>query len=463
MLNRVAVAGGLARCWLVVAALLVIAFSASTAWAAPAEKRVALVIGNGAYRYAPTLRNAPGDARLMAETLNGLGFRLIGDGALIDLERPAMEQAIRSFGRALREGAVGVFYYSGHGLQIRGTNFMIPVSAKVATESDVKYELVDVSFVLDEMGNAGNRLNILILDACRNNPLGGRGLRSVGDGLATMTAPAGTAIAFATQPGNVARDGDGSHSPYTQALAQAIRTPGLDLFDTFNDVGLAVKKATSGQQQPWLSSSPIEGRFYFAGGGTAAVTVPDNTAEVDRAKAEIARLKREADNARAAIERANAEAAAFKRRQVEDEVRTDAKRQQAEADAIDEFRACKSAAKANQEASDQLKAQFDRLKSGWESLQSEKERLDATQAQINANQPYDASFFRYLANTQFQTYNTNLRELTADKDDYNRNKNALSSKIERFNARCAKSWNRRVIAAGCGDSDDSFCSELAGQ
>jgi uncharacterized caspase-like protein len=295
----------------------------------------------------------------MAETLGGLGFRVIGDGALIDAERPAMEQAIRSFGKALREGAVGVFYYSGHGLQVKGTNYIVPVSAKVADEADVKYELLDVGFVLDEMGNAHNRLNIVILDACRNNPLGGSGLRSAGAGLATMTAPAGTAIAFATQPGNVARDGAGSHSPYTEALTKALRTPGLDLFDTFNDVGLAVKKATGGNQQPWLSSSPIEGQFYFAGMGKQDVRPVDNSADVARARAELERLKREADQAKAAAEearaQARAEAQAEARRQQEredaraareeareqerEEARAEARRRQEREDAREEARA----------------------------------------------------------------------------------------------------------------------------
>ena len=102
-----------------------------------------------------------------------------------------------------------------------------------------------------------------ILDACRNNPLAGRGLRSTDGGLAQMRAPEGTLISYATQPGNVAQDGDGGNSPYTKALAQTIRRAGLDVFQTFNEVGLAVKRSTGGQQQPWVSSSPIDGKFYF--------------------------------------------------------------------------------------------------------------------------------------------------------------------------------------------------------
>jgi uncharacterized caspase-like protein len=229
------------------------------------ERRVALIIGNGAYRNAPPLGNPPNDARLMAETVRSANFEVVGGQPLINADRPAMERAIREFGQALRGGAVGLFYYSGHGIQVKGSNYLIPVTADVAQESDVKYELLDAGFVLDEMANARNRLNIVILDACRNNPFGDRGLRAVSSGLAQVTAPAGTVLAYATQPGAVASDGTGRHSPYTAALAQAIRQPGLDLFATFNTVGLQVKRTTGGQQQPWLATSPIEGQFYFTG------------------------------------------------------------------------------------------------------------------------------------------------------------------------------------------------------
>ncbi len=248
------------------------------AWASPAlaaERRVALVIGNGAYRHVSRLANPPGDARALAAALAEVGFEIVGGRPLVDADKAAMEGAIRSFGRELRGGAVGLFYYAGHGIQVRGQNYLLPVTANVAGESDVKYELVDAGFVLDEMANAGNRLNVMILDACRNNPFGDRGLRSASSGLAQVQAPAGTVIGYATQPGAVAKDGEGDHSPYTAALVAAIRRPGLSLFDTFNEVGLRVKRATAGEQQPWLSTSPIEGQFSFVPGAVIDGSPPD--------------------------------------------------------------------------------------------------------------------------------------------------------------------------------------------
>jgi TPR repeat protein len=239
-----------------------------------AEHRVALVIGNGAYRNTTPLANPPHDAELIGQTLTQLGFTLVGGAPLIDADRPAMEAAIREFGRQLQGGAIGLFYYSGHGIQVNGANYLIPVTADIARDADVKYELLDVGFVLDEMSHAGNRLNIVILDACRNNPFGKRGMRSMSSGLGQVVAPAGTVIGYATQPDNVAADGTGSNSPYTTALSAALRKPGLDLFGMFNEVGLQVKQATNGQQQPWLAASPVEGQFYFSGPPEAAAVQP---------------------------------------------------------------------------------------------------------------------------------------------------------------------------------------------
>jgi formylglycine-generating enzyme required for sulfatase activity len=178
---------------------------------------------------------------------------------------------------------VGLFYYAGHGLQVRGTNFLVPVDANPIRETDLDFQMLDANLVLRQMEGAGTKLNLVILDACRNNPFGGRSLRAVDRGLAIMQAPEGTLISFATQPGNVARDGTDGDSPYTKALAQTMRKPGLDVFRTFNEVGLAVANATGGMQQPWVSLSPIRGDFYFvepsASAPTAAVTAGPSEAE----------------------------------------------------------------------------------------------------------------------------------------------------------------------------------------
>jgi uncharacterized caspase-like protein len=247
-----------------------------TALPALAENRVALVVGNASYRNIPRLANSVSDATLMASTLKTLGFRLVGDDAQIDLDKTAFDNAVRAFGSQLQGADVALFYYAGHGLQVRGTNYLVPVGANPVREADVDFELEDVSRVLRQMEGSGTRLNLVMLDACRNNPFGGRGLRAIDSGLAQMRAPEGTLISFATQPGNIAQDGADGHSPYTRALVQTILRPGLGVFDAMNQVGLTVKRSTGGEQQPWLSSSPIDGSFYFAGAATTGGTPGPN-------------------------------------------------------------------------------------------------------------------------------------------------------------------------------------------
>jgi hypothetical protein len=229
-----------------------------------AETRVALVVGNSTYQNVPRLNNPTNDARLMADTLRGLGFTLVGESAQLDLDKASFDKAIRTFGRQLQGADVALFYYAGHGLQVRGANYLVPINANPAREADLDFELEDVALVLRQMEGSGTRLNLVFLDACRNNPFGGRGLRAMESGLAQMRAPEGTLISFATQPGSVALDGNDGHSPFTNALARTIRKPGLGIFDAMNEVGLAVKHATGGSQQPWFSTSPIGGSFYFA-------------------------------------------------------------------------------------------------------------------------------------------------------------------------------------------------------
>ncbi len=263
--------------WRFIGAILLFAVSASSA---AAEKRVALVIGNSAYQNVARLDNPKNDAMLIADTLGRLGFALIGGGAQVDLDKPSFDAAVQRFGNQLVGADVGLFYYAGHGLQLRGTNYLVPVTANPTREADVDFQMVDVALVLRQMESAGTKLNIVMLDACRNNPFGGRGLRAADGGLAQLRAPEGTLLSYATQPGNVALDGDDGHSPYTRALVETMQKPGLDVFQTFNQVGLEVKRATGSSQQPWVSTSPIDGSFYFSGNGTQAAMAPQPSVQV---------------------------------------------------------------------------------------------------------------------------------------------------------------------------------------
>src|ERR1700744_2662976 len=253
-------------------AFLPFAILISLGFAGPAfaAKRVALVIGNSAYQNVTALDNPANDAALMAETLRDLGFAITGDRAQLNLDKRALDDAIQSFGKQAQGADVALFYYAGHGVQVRGSNFLVPVNANPTREADVDFQMGDFKLVLNQMKGAGTHLNMVILDACRNTPFGGRGLRASNGGLAQLRAPDGTLISYATQPGNVAQDGSDGHSPYTTALAATLKRPGYDLFQTFNAVGLTVKRSTGGAQQPWVSSSPIDGNFYFSGPQAAA-------------------------------------------------------------------------------------------------------------------------------------------------------------------------------------------------
>jgi uncharacterized caspase-like protein len=231
----------------------------------PSGKRVALVIGNSNYRSVARLANPANDAKLMANALQSLGFELIGGGAQLDLDKSGFDAAVQSFGTQLQGADVGLSYYAGHGLELRGTNYLVPVNANPTREADVDFQMVDVEVALHQMEAAGTKLNVVMLDACRNNPFAGRGLRASSGGLGQMQAPEGTLISFATQPKTVAQDGTDGNSPYSKALAETIRKPGLNIFQSFNQVGLVVMKATGGSQKPSVSISPIEGEFYFAG------------------------------------------------------------------------------------------------------------------------------------------------------------------------------------------------------
>ncbi|HZS84791.1 MAG TPA: caspase domain-containing protein [Stellaceae bacterium] len=242
----------------VLAGLALILALAAPAAAQQAERRVALVIGNAAYRSVGALDNPVNDARDMATKLKGLGFSVL---RVENGTKPQMERAIEEFSRKLGPDAVSLFYYAGHGLQVNGHNFLVPVDARIESEQTVRLESVDLDAVLDQMSAARSRVNLVILDACRNNPFETR-FRSVSGGLASIDAPEGTLIAYATAPGKVAADGQGRNALYTANLLRALDQPGLKVEDVFKRVRIAVSKATGGAQTPWESSS-LTGDFYF--------------------------------------------------------------------------------------------------------------------------------------------------------------------------------------------------------
>jgi hypothetical protein len=242
----------------------------STSVASPQESgsRIALVIGNSAYSASP-LRNPVNDARAMAQTLEGAGFDVIlGE----DLNQTEMKRAMREFGGKLSNDAVGLFYYAGHGMQVGGRNYLIPIGAVINNEEEVEYEAVDVGFALAQMESARSRLNIVVLDACRDNPFA-RSFRSTVKGLASIDAPLGTLIAYATAPGSVASDGDGENGLYTGELIRHLREPGLKIEDVFKRVRVSVQERTGGRQVPWESSS-LTGDFYFDPTVSVEGTVP---------------------------------------------------------------------------------------------------------------------------------------------------------------------------------------------
>ncbi|MEL6180181.1 MAG: caspase domain-containing protein, partial [Myxococcota bacterium] len=248
------------------------------------EKRIALVIGNANYTVG-RLANPVNDARAMATALSELGFEVT---LHTNLKQNAMKRAIIDFGRKLRKarGGVGLFYYAGHGMQVRGRNYLIPLGATIEGESYVDVEAVDMGQVMAAMGEARNRLNIMVLDACRNNPFE-QATRSMSRGLAFTSAPQGTLIAYATSPGRVAADGAGRNGTYTEALLKHMKTPGLPIEEMFKRVRSDVISVTDQQQTPWESSS-LTGRFEFVVGDKPAtattsptVVCPEGSKRVD--------------------------------------------------------------------------------------------------------------------------------------------------------------------------------------
>jgi hypothetical protein len=224
------------------------------------EKRLALIIGNSEYVYGPALPNPVNDARAMSDVLQKVGFEVL---KYENLNQKDMKKAIDDFGTKLYNYNVGLFYYAGHGLQSGGFNYLIPVEAQLMAYEDVEYDCVRADRILSKMEYARTDVNVLILDACRENPFERKWTRAAsGKGLAFMDAPSGSLIAYATSPGRTAADGAGKNGLYTEALLKYIQQSGLQIEEVFKNVRREVELKSSGNQTPWESTS-LKGYFYF--------------------------------------------------------------------------------------------------------------------------------------------------------------------------------------------------------
>ncbi|MBX3622949.1 MAG: SUMF1/EgtB/PvdO family nonheme iron enzyme [Rhizobacter sp.] len=235
--------------------------------AAQAQKRVALLVGNAAYPSAP-LANPVNDASDLAAALKARGFDTT---VALNTTRRELNARVRSFADKVTPGAVALFYYAGHGMQVRGRNYILPVDAQVQTEGDVVEQGVEIDAVLQRLEGRAAAINLVILDACRNNPF----TDAKGAGLASIDAPKGSLIAFATSPGKVALDGRGRNGVYTKHLLANLGAPGLRVEDVFKRVRVGVTEESQGQQVPWENTS-LTGDFYFippsSGAGDALAT-----------------------------------------------------------------------------------------------------------------------------------------------------------------------------------------------
>ena len=223
------------------------------------ENRQALVIGNSEYQYAGRLRNPVNDARAIGSILKQLGFKVT---TITNADQRKIERSIRNFGKQLKQNkGVGLFYFAGHGMQFDGENYLLPTDIDPSTEEDVRYDAVPLGKLLAQMRAADNKMNIVVLDACRNNPFA-RSFRTLNPGLAQVNAAAGTFISFATAPGQIAADGEGSNGLFTSKLLQHLATPGLKIEEVFKRTTADVYQASGRRQAPWVQYSVI-GDFFF--------------------------------------------------------------------------------------------------------------------------------------------------------------------------------------------------------
>lgn len=225
------------------------------------KKRLALVMGNAEYGKGNSLANPTHDAEDVSKRLKALGFDVV---TLMDGGLREMDDAVSDIGEKARDYGVTLIYYSGHGLQAKGENFLVPVDAELKSEADVRYKCLNLNLLLDRLEESGCPMNIVVLDACRNNPFTKGWYRGeYKQGLASVSPPKGTYITFSTAAGSVALDGTGRNSPYTTAFLETLEEPNLSLFDFFNEVGMKVLVATNNEQDPWTNHNTMRGRFVF--------------------------------------------------------------------------------------------------------------------------------------------------------------------------------------------------------
>lgn len=243
------------------------------------EQRVALVIGNSSYKSSP-LKNPVNDARDMANSLRGYGFTVI---ERTNLTTRQVGSTLREFRSKLTAGSVAVVFYAGHGLQIKGENYLPTVDAEINGEEDVPMQSLSTKQVMDVLGEAKTRMNLVFLDACRDNPYA-RSFRSGSRGIAKENAPSGTLISFATRPGSVAGDGDGRNGLYTSVLLEQIKQSNQPIEQVLKRVVSGVKVASKGMQEPWMEGS-IEGDFCFVQCGSS---IDDKKSMTDTLRVELA-------------------------------------------------------------------------------------------------------------------------------------------------------------------------------
>ncbi len=245
-----------------------------------ADTKVALIIGNSSYQSA-SLKNPLNDANDMAKMLTRFGFDVT---LQTDLDQRSMNKAVSHFGKQLKDADVALFFYAGHAMQVNGNNYLLPLDAKIESEDEIPYQTLNMGLVLAKMQSARSKVNIIILDACRDNPFANSFSRSVSSrGLVRVSAPTGSMVVYATAPNQTAADGKGRNGPFTQHFLKNMAIPNIDLNEVVLRTRIGVIETTGGKQIPWNESSLTQ-KFYFYKDANAktepdmiAVTLPENT------------------------------------------------------------------------------------------------------------------------------------------------------------------------------------------